>query len=260
MDDPSASPTPQSFEDFEHQYSNDQWSKNVLIGGIIMYAGAVLFGLFRNLQLFQPTFAGSDYAQVGYFAVILLALNAFVLPMFIHKRASGAQFFAAIIFYVIEMLIYVMNAAVEPRAAVIAKATEWGFWEWYYWNVAFVAPILVMVAWGIIFLLDAESAMSRATAEARGAMIGTFAKKTKVLANHPSTTARVHGQAQGFIDALGGRILPSARKPSQTLTPPTEVSEQNPNQTPSNASGLVQSVTNLLASKNGHGTDNAPKA
>lgn len=210
MEEPKPSGTePQnSFAQFEKQYSADTWSKGVLIGGIVMYIGGILFGLFRNIQLFEPTFAGVSYAQVGYFAVILLAGNAFMLPLFIHKRASGAQFIAAIAFYAIEMTIYVMNAAVEPRVQEIVKSTNWGFWEQYYWNVAFVAPILVMVFWGVLFLLDAESQMSRAVAEARGALVGTWARKAKVAAVHTDTSASVEEDAREYIKQLGKRILP----------------------------------------------------
>lgn len=200
--------TEKQYDEFEKQWQQDKWARGVLFGGIIMYAGGILFGLFRNMQLFAPTFAGVDYAQVGYFAVILLACNAFVLPLFIHKRASGAQFVAAIIFYVVEMTVYVMNAAVEPRVGEIVNSREFGFMEWYYWNVAFVAPILIMVFWGVLFLLDPESKMSRAIAEARGELIGTWSRKTKVLAAHTDTTEKVQAQAKSYVDVLGQKVLP----------------------------------------------------
>lgn len=197
-----------TFENFEKQRSSDLWIKGVLIAGILMYAGGVLFGLFRNLQLFEPTFAGVEYAQIGYFAVALLAANAFVLPLFIHKRASGPQYYAALAFYAIEMLIYILNAAVEPRAAQIAQNTQMGFWEWYYWNVAFVAPIIIMAAWGVLFILDSESEMGRAIAEARGELIRNWARKAKTAAALPATNAQVQNKAEGYIGALNQRVLP----------------------------------------------------
>ena len=198
----------ENFSEFEKQFKADEWSKRVLIAGIVIYAGAVLFGFFRNLQLFAPTFAGVEYAQVGYFAVAILALNAFILPLFIHKRASGAQFWAAITFYVLEMIIYVMNASVEPRAAMIAEGKADPFLTWYYWNVAFVAPIVVMVAWGIIFLLDPESQMSRAIAEARGTLVGQWATKARVAAHTTSMDAKVTEQASEFVEGMSYAILP----------------------------------------------------
>lgn len=225
---------PTTFEEFESRLAQDDWAKKVLLGGVLMYAGAVLFGFFRNLQLFEPTFAGVSYAQIGYFAVMLLAGNAFILPLFIHKRASGNQFVAAIVFYVTEMAVYVLNAVLEPRVAEVA-VKEIPFWSWYYWNVAFAAPVLIMVGWGILFLLDPESKMSRALIEARGELIRAFAGKAKSAARHPDVTDDVTERAREFVNVMGNKLLPGERPlPSvqtngnlQHAVPPAQPSSKN---------------------------------
>ena len=67
-----------------------------------------------------------------------------------------------------------------------------------------------MVGWGIMFLLDEESAMSRAIAEGRGTLIRNWSKKVQVAASRPQTTTAVAAKADSYISELNDAILPDS--------------------------------------------------
>ena len=148
----------------------------VIALGMLAYGIGLLIAAIRQWDLFNGSFRVTGLEWMGQLGAAALVINAVVLPLFLHYRASGNQFVATVVFYALDLFVILVNANIDARAN-LQLGTLQGFFEWYYVNILFATPVLVMAGWAVLFILDPASKLQRAKIEGHGHLVAILPTK-----------------------------------------------------------------------------------
>ncbi len=135
------------------QEGSSGWGEIAKWAGYLVYLGGIIYVVAHNVNLFSGRMA-ADFQIWAYVSVFVLALNAIVLPIGIHKKfAPGGQREWALLCYALDILVAAANAVVDGLA--VTNQSIVGLLDFYSVYVVTATPIFFgLIVWGVIWLLD----------------------------------------------------------------------------------------------------------
>lgn len=220
-----------SIDELAEMKQRENIGRAVMAGGVIAYLAALVVGVVRNIELFSGTFRTTGYEWIGICGVAALGINAIVLPLFLHYRASGTQFLATVVFYAADLGILFLNSIIDSHQVNTQSLT--GFAAFYYDNVLFATPVLVMLGWAVLWILDPASQKQRAIVEARGGLIRKLSKKITGATQTVDVDKDIERQAHTYTAWLASEMLlvPKSKNgttPESTFTKNSEIQPLDP--------------------------------
>ena len=188
------------------------------------YIGAVLFSDVMFVVMMWDYFPSATLGIVGIalsafaiFGSVALSISAIGLPLAMHHWTSpGKQFWAAIMFWVVDVLALVANIVV----AVGIKNPN-GTFEWIRSAADFTPamPVLAVIGWGIIFLLDDEQMMRQALREASSEMTLFIAQGLREAVKSPEMQSRYQSKAAAIVDETAASMFGAAASTGNIASP-----------------------------------------
>ena len=189
-----------------------------LVGAALAYSGAVIYGDIMFLQTVHVAFPTSGiFGSLAIAGALVTALSALVLPVALHWwLAPGLQFVWGIIFWALDIAALALNSILAFQAAsggVLDPFIE----TWRAWSPA--TPMLAVVGWGLVFLLDPSHKERHARAELEADQIDAYAERLRAAAKSPEVSAVITEAARlaawDFAQRLNGAHLPDPVKVSK---------------------------------------------
>lgn len=183
-----------------------------LVGAILAYAGAVIYGDIMFLGVVQVAFPGSGIFQsLAIAGALVTALSALVLPIALHWWfAPGLQFVAGVIFWVVDIAALAMNSILAFQVASGGVIDPW-IETWRAWSPA--TPMLAVLGWGLMFMLDESHKMRHAMAELEADQIDIYATRLRAAAKSQDVSDEITEAAKqaawDFSQRLNSAHLPS---------------------------------------------------
>jgi len=201
-----------------------------LVGAILAYAGAVVYGDIMFLQTVSIAFPDSGiFASLAIAGALVTALSALVLPVALHWWFSpGLQFVAGVIFWAVDIAALMMNSILAYQVASGGAIDPW-IETWRSWSPA--TPMLAVLGWGIMFLLDESHKMRHAIAELEADQIDIYANRLRAAAKSQDVSDQITQAARQAAWDFSQR-LNSAHLPPTPIVTSANGSQQPPNGQP----------------------------
>lgn len=158
------------------------------------YAGAVIYFDIQFLSIMQSSFMGGILGALAFAGAVMVGVSMLVLPVAMHFWfAPGLQFIWGVLFWTFDLAVMVMNAilAYNLTRGVIPEDI---MGSWYMFSPA--TPIVVVVGWGLAFLLDPSQQLRHAIEEARANMVDEYKKEVQKAAKSEESYAILRGGAR----------------------------------------------------------------
>lgn len=161
--------------------NSDGLKKLVLFMAALTYAGAVIYGDVMFLQIVSDTFMSGILGNLAWAGAITTAASALALPLALHFWfAPGVQFWGGIIFWLLDVAVLALNAmlayALASGGPVDPLLAGWH-------GLSPATPLLAVVGWGVMFLLDPSHKLRHAIIGIKADQIDAYEKHLKA-ANH----------------------------------------------------------------------------
>lgn len=183
------------------------------------YAGAVLYGDIMFLQVMSDVFPSGILGALAMGGALMTAVSALTLPLALHFwLAPGLQFIAGVIFWAFDVAILALNSilayAVAAGGPIDPNLALWA-------DFAPASPLVAVIGWGLIFLLDPSHKLRHAQAELESDLIDIHAEQLRQAARsedvYKMLTAGAVNNAAEMVGALThlrpGTIETVARDP-----------------------------------------------
>lgn len=177
---------------------------------LIVYMAGLLYAGVRSYTLFVGTL-DADLLVLALVGIVALEVSAVALPLAIHFwTRPGAQRMTAFAFYSVDLLLIgsnaILDAAHHSGAEVNDVLAAYGIY------VVPALPLLCMVGWSLIWLLDASSRERDMRESVKAATHEALLSRIAEAAGHTDITASVEAAAQEAARALVGETLGNAPK------------------------------------------------
>ena len=166
----------------------------IILGAMLTYAGAVVYGDVMFLRVMSETFMDGWLGMVAMAGAVMVGVSALLLPAAKQFWFSpGSQTIWGYLFWGIDILALGANAilAYQIASGVPLDGIMSG---WAKFSPA--TPLLVVVGWGMAFVLDSSSAMRAAVAESKANMIDEYKKEVGKASKSNETFAILQGGAR----------------------------------------------------------------
>lgn len=211
----------------------------------LTYAFAVVYGDVMFLSVVGTAFPrGTILEPLAYAGAIVTAVSALVLPIALHWWfAPGLQFIGGVMFWFVDIAALVLNSMLAYQIASGAVDGTMHVWQ----IMAPATPMLAVLGWGILFLLDPSHRLRHAIAELEADQVDIYAQRL-----------REHARSQTTDAALAEGAERSAAAYAHLLTQGPAVKGQSPVQLPLarlNAEALPTpdpEIVPAAARRNGH--------
>lgn len=183
--------------------------KVALFLAALTYAFAVIYGDIMFLGMVQDAFPDGFLQAMAYFGAITTAISAIVLPLALHFWfAPGEQFIAGILFWLVDVAALALNSILAYQLALEIPLDDM-LAIWY--DLAPATPLLAVIGWGAMFLLDPSQKLRHAMAEIEANQIDAY-KNHLTAANNSDEVyaileAGARADAKRFSEYLTGRRL-----------------------------------------------------
>ncbi len=201
------------------------WKGAAFVLSVLVYLAGLIYAGVRSFDLFART-VPPDLLPLAVLGILALELTALALPLALHYwTAPGPQRYAAMAFYVADLLLITANAILD--AAQQAGTLLPAFMTAYGVYAVPALPVVCMVGWAIVWALDPASreADMRATVQAatQEALMGQMIEATKAIDITDAVQQAAAAAARALVGETLGRAprgiaLPEAGVP--TLAPP----------------------------------------
>ena len=185
------------------------------IAGYLVYLGGLAYAGVRSFSLFQRTIA-PEFFPFAVLGVITAEISAIGLPLYIHfVTAPGRHRNAAFAFYGLDLLLVVFNTILD------AAHQQGSVMPWFMDNYAVYGlpamPIMCMVGWAIMWMMDPRTKRRDAIASIRTAMDEVLTEQIGEAMTMVEITDDVRQEAQDRARALTQEMLQSNRPLPKTL-------------------------------------------
>ena len=188
---------------------NSKGMKYLAIGAAaLIYAGAVVYADVMYLQIMGDVFPEGILGALAMAGAVMMAASALALPVALHFWFSpGLQFIGGIIFWVADIAVLALNSILAFQVASGAVADSFlGVWA----LLSPASPILAVIGWGILFLLDPSHKLRHAQSGLEADMLDIHAKQLKLAAEDEQVyQVLVEGAKKSAADYAG--LLTSSR-------------------------------------------------
>jgi len=181
----------------------------VILLGIIVYTGAVIYAEVHNINLMTKGVPEEllFWAMLG---IISLGITALTLPLWIHYWTHETTHRAvAFVFYAVDMSIMFFNTFIDY--SVNTSAAMPAFWEMYFTYVLPNTPIIVGLGWSILFLMDPSHREMHQVEEFKAATRRTLFNRITEAAKSSDIDAIVTATAQNLANDIVGSTLGTHR-------------------------------------------------
>ena len=153
----------------------------------LTYAFAVVYGDVMFLSVVSSAFPrGTILEALAYAGAIVTAVSALVLPIALHWWfAPGLQFVAGVMFWFVDIAALVLNSVLAYAIALNTVDGTLHVWQ----MLAPATPMLAVLGWGILFLLDPSHRLRHAVAELEADQVDIFAQRLREHARSQQTDA-----------------------------------------------------------------------
>jgi len=197
--------------------------KQLAIGAsVLAYVGAVLYGDIMFLQIVGVAFPQSGIgASMAIAGALVTALSAIVLPVALHWWfAPGLQFIGGMIYWAADIAALTLNSMLAFQVAS-GLPLDSLMLVWRTWSPA--TPLLAVVGWGLMYLLDQSHKMRHAQAEQEADQIDAYAERLRSAARSEGVAQAIDEAAQAaawrYAQRLSGGHVPAVAN-SQEEEPP----------------------------------------
>jgi hypothetical protein len=175
----------------------------------ITYAGAVAYGDIMFLGMVQAAFPDGFLEAMAIFGAVTTAVSAIVLPLALHFWfAPGEQFWAGIIFWLVDVAALALNSILAYQLALEIPLDDL-LATWY--DLSPATPLLAVIGWGTIFLLDPSQKLRHAVAEIEANQIDAYKNHLTAANNSDDVYAILsegaRADAKRFSEQLTGRRM-----------------------------------------------------
>lgn len=195
----------------------------VALSLIVYFAGLVYAGV-RSYTLFAATI-DPDLLALAIVGIVALEVSAVALPLAIHFWTQpGAQRFAAMGFYLLDLALIAANAILDAAhhsgAEMSAAMTAYGVYG------VPALPLLCMAGWSLIWLLDPASRERDMRESVKAATHEALLSQIQRAVEAADITASVENAANEAARALVGETLGSAPRRGQLPSTPAPTAKQ----------------------------------
>jgi len=173
----------------------------------LTYAGAVMYGDIQFLQVMNKAFPNDGIMRALAMAgAVMTAVSALTLPIALHWWfAPGLQFLWGIGFWVLDILALGLNAILAYQIAMGSLDPMMYTWQ----MLSPATPMLAVIGWGLVFLLDPSHKERAAIAEMQADQIETYAEQMRQAAKSDEVYQEILQaaklQAREFAQSLHGQ-------------------------------------------------------
>ncbi len=182
---------------------------------LIVYLAGLLYAGVRSYDLFARTIP-AELLALAVIGIIALEVTALALPLAIHFWTSpGPQRMAALGFYLLDMALIVANsildAAQNSGTVLPAFMTAYGVFAMP------ALPVVTMLGWALVWMLDPTSREADLTAAVRAAtheaMLSQIIEEAKAVDIADDVKAAAAQRARAIV----GETLGKAKRPARPV-------------------------------------------
>lgn len=236
--------------------------KKLSIGmAAFVYVGVIIFFDVMFLTVVERMFPGDPFLRaLSYVGAVAVGVSAVTIPLAFHFWVHpGLQFWVCVVFWVSDAALLALNTMLAFQIATHGIDHLTDFWSMY---IQFVpaAPVVALLGWGALFLLDPSMQERHSATEMRADLIDavTEHRRQAVKSNevYQIVLAGAMQDAQDVARSLfGNRSEVRPGIPPKTSEPEPEPSFTPPASNPSSPGNLIDRIKERISS-NGH--DPAP--
>ncbi len=211
-----------------------------LFGAAVVYCGAVVYGDIMFIQVMQVVFPTGILGTLAMVGALMTAASAILLPLALHFWfAPGLQFVSGVLFWLADIAVLALNSILAySRGAGDMITLE----SWEMFSPA--TPLLAVLGWGVMFLLDPSHKARHAQLELESDLIDIHAQQLRQAAKSQDVFQLLSGGAQISAEELAYRLT-GVRSPAQQI--PGKF-EEAPQEQPKQEPGLLNKAVNALSS------------
>lgn len=216
-----------------------------LFAAALVYAGAVVYGDVMFIAVMQDAFPPGILGGLAIVGAITTAASALILPVALHFWfAPGTQFVAGILFWLLDIAVLALNSmlafAVATGSGMLAM---WG-------GFAPATPLLAVLGWGVIFLLDPSHKLRHAQLELESDLIDIHTEQLRQAAKDVGVSATITNgarlRAADMAALLTGIRTPVAKNAGKPKDDPAQLPAQTEPIASTNGR-VYESETEMLA-------------
>ncbi|MBI3242327.1 MAG: hypothetical protein HYZ49_08550 [Chloroflexi bacterium] len=231
-----------------------------IVLSLIVYLAGLVYAAVRSYSLFAATIdpALLPLAVIG---IVALELTAIALPLAIHFWTQpGAQRMTAIAFYLLDLTLIAFNAVLD--AGRHSQTILPGFLTNYGIYILPALPLLCMVGWSLLWLLDPSSRERDMRESVKAATHAALLSQIQKATEQADVTQAVEEAANEAARALVGETLGNAprrsvsaseaARPAHPQGRPTLAGTARQTAATVNYNAEAEEVPTVKPSRNGH--------
>lgn len=197
-----------------------------LFAAALVYAGSVIYGDVMFLTIMQDAFPDGILGTLAMAGAVMTAASALILPLALHYWfAPGLQYVVGIIFWLIDIAVLALNSMLAYAVATGSDVLA----TWMPFSPA--TPLLAVIGWGVLFLLDPSHKLRHAQAELESDLIDIHTEQLRQAAKDAGVSATIqNGARQRAADMaalLTGIRTPVSKNAGKQLPAQTEITGTN---------------------------------
>jgi len=154
----------------------------------LTYCGAVIYGDIMFISVMHVAFPSGIMGGLATAGAIMTAVSAITLPLALHYWfAPGTQFVWGIIFWFADIAALSLNAMLAY--AMATGGGDSSLMQWQQFSPA--TPMLAVIGWGLVFLLDPAHKLRHAQAELEADLIDIHATQLRQAAKGEDVAATI---------------------------------------------------------------------
>lgn len=160
----------------------------------VIYCAAVIYGDIMFLQVVGKAFPQSGvFASLAIVGALVTAASAIILPLALHFWfAPGLQFIGGVIFWAVDIAALMLNSMLAFQVAAGGGLDSF-LGTWALWSPA--TPMLAVVGWGIMFMLDPSHRVRHAQLELEADQADIYANRLKAAAKSSEVDETIRAAA-----------------------------------------------------------------
>lgn len=225
---------------------NNKALKALSVGiAALVYVLAIGYGDVMFITVMQDAFPTGILGGLAIAGAIATAISAIILPLALHFWFSpGLQFIAGIIFWLVDVAVLALNSMLAYAVATgSGMLATWG-------EFAPATPLLAVLGWGIMFLLDPSHKLRHAQMELESDLIDIHAEQLRQAAKDAGVAGMITSgakvRASDFAALLTGVRTPLGRNAGNASKEPKDLPASLPS-IASNNGRVYESDTELPA-------------
>ena len=168
----------------------------------LTYCGAVIYGDVMFISVMQAAFPAGILGDLALAGAVMTAVSAITLPIALHYWLSpGLQFIGGVAFWVADIIVLALNSIL---AFAIATGQPSPLQAWS--DLSPATPLLAVLGWGLIFLLDPSHKLRHAQAELEADLIDIHADQLRDAARGNSVRATITTGAQDIAAQVAAAL------------------------------------------------------